>query len=34
MTALAGMSAVAALVHDHLLFAAFFGVAMGIAAIG
>jgi heme O synthase-like polyprenyltransferase len=34
LTALAGMGAVAALVHDRLLFATFFGVAMGIAASG
>jgi len=34
LASLAGMSAVAALVHDHLLFATFFGVAMGIAATG
>jgi hypothetical protein len=34
LASLAGMSAIAALAHDHLLFATFFGVAMGIAATG
>ena len=34
LASLAGMGAVAALVHDHLLFATFFGLAMVIAAHG
>jgi hypothetical protein len=34
LASLAGMGAIAALVHDHLLFATFFGLAMVIAVHG